>query len=135
MKTNSIKTAKGALTLIEPGIIKLILKENTEWGLEDAIETHKANLKLSNGKKYCVYHIASRFFIPTKEAQKYATSKECTDYRIAAAFIVGNSGVRVFANLFLKFFKSKSPSRIFKSEKEALIWLRSMYSQTTIASE
>ena len=126
MKDSTIHTKKGTLKLIEPGIIKLTLKADIEWDLEDAKETHAANLKLSNGEKFCVFFVANRFFVPSKEAQLYVTSKECTDFRVASAFIVRNHGVMVFANLFIRFFKSRTPFRIFKDEEPALEWMRSL---------
>lgn len=36
MKKQTIKTKKGSVTLIEPGIIKFSLKENAELDLVDA---------------------------------------------------------------------------------------------------
>lgn len=131
MKAATIHTKKGTLKLIEPGIIKFTLKADIEWTLEDAKETHAANLKLSNGGKFCVFLIATRFFVPSKEAQHFIASKECTDYRVASAFIVRNHGLMVFANLFIQFFKSKTPIRIFKEEEEALKWMRELYQKAT----
>lgn len=129
MISKTIHTKKGSVTLIEPGIIKFSVKENVEWTLPDAKETHRANLKLSNGGKFCVYMNVSHFFIPTREAQLFATSKECTDYRVAAAFVVKNAGVKIFANLFVKFLKSKAPTRLFTTEKEAMAWMRKRYNE------
>lgn len=111
---------------MEPGIIKLSLKENVEWTLEDAKETHKANLELSQGEKFCIYMNASKFFIPSKEAQQFISSKEVTVHRLGAAFVVKNAGLKLLANLFVKFFKSNSPTRIFTSEDEAFKWMRKL---------
>ncbi len=130
MQPTTIHTKKGTLKLIEPGIVKLTLKENITWTLEDAKETHEANLKLTNSGKYCVYFLGSRFFIPTQEAQQYAISKECTDHRVAVAFVPKKLGLLLFANLFMKTFKSKSPSKVFKSEDAALKWLRETYKKS-----
>ncbi len=124
MKKPTIHTKKGTLTLIESGIIKMVLKENSEWNLEDAKETHEANLKLSDGKKFCLCLIANKFFIPTKEAQAYISSKECTDYRIASAFVIKNTAMKLLGNLFVKVFKSKSPTQLFSSEEDAMKWMR-----------
>ena len=132
MKYQSIKTRKGNLTLIETGIIKLTLKENAEWNLDDAMETHKANLKLSNGGKFCVLLNASHFFIPTNEAQAFIASKECTDYRVAAAYVVKNLGLQLLGNLFIRTF-SKNATRIFKTEEAALKWLRVEYKNAIAA--
>jgi hypothetical protein len=129
MKAQTIHTKKGRVTLLESGIIRFALNENAEWTLQDAKETHKANLELSKGGKFCVYMNVTRFFIPTKEAQKFISTKECTDYRIGAAFVVKNSGVKVFANFFIKFFKSKTPIRLFNKEEEALTWMRKIYNE------
>ncbi len=129
MKSKTIYTKKGSSTLIEPGIIRFSLKENVEWALEDAKETHKANMELSNGEKFCVYMIASRFFIPTKEAQEFISTKECTDYRVGAAFVVKNAGLKILGNLFVKYFKSRSPSRLFTSEDTAMKWMRKLLNE------
>ncbi|HEY4800580.1 MAG TPA: hypothetical protein VII99_15990 [Bacteroidia bacterium] len=132
MKNRIIHTKKGKLRLIEPGIIQFILNENIEWDLKDAIETHKANLELSDGEKFCLIHIVNRFFIPSKKAQQFVTSKECTDKRIAVAFLVKNTAMKLFTNFFIRFFKSRTPMRLFTSEAAALKWLRSEYKKATI---
>lgn len=129
----TIKLKKGAVTLLEPGIIRFTLNANVMWELEDAIETHKANLKLTNNGKYFVFIHGKHFFLPSKEAQKYAASKTVTDHRMAAVFVVANPGLQIFATLFQKFFKSKSPTRIFKSEAEALTWMRDQYKKIAAA--
>ena len=126
IKAPTLNTKKGTLTLVEPGIVKFQLKENIEWNLEDAKETHAANLSLNKGEKFCMYMNTSRFFIPTKEAQLFVASKECTDYRIGVAFITKNIGLRLFANLYIKFFKSKRPARLFSNEAEAFKWMRGL---------
>lgn len=88
-------------------------------------------MELSGGKKFCVYMNISRFFIQSKEAQQFTTSRECTDFRIGAAFVVKNAGVKIFANLFMRFFKSKTPMRLFNGEEDALIWMRTMNEEAT----
>lgn len=129
MKSSTIKTKKGSVTLVEPGIIHFKLNENAEWTLTDAKETHKANLELSEGGKFFVYMIAKHFFRPTKEAQEFIGTKECTDHRIAAVFVVPNSGMKLLATLFQRFFKSKSPTHIFKTEAEAFKFMRDTYKE------
>lgn len=131
MGNPNIRLKKGSVTLIEKGIIKFALNENAEWSLEDAIETHQANLKLSQGGKYCVYMNSTRFFIPSKESQQFVTSKECTKYRVAAAFVIKNKGVQLFFNLFIKLFKSKSPIKMFHSEEQAMKWMRKLYQEAS----
>ena len=133
MRKPSIITQKGTVSLIEPGIMKLTLKENTEWTLEDAKETHKANLQLSKGERFCVLLNVTHFFIPSNDAQAYISSKECTDYLIASAFVVKILGMQLLGNLFLRAFKSKSSTRIFKNEDEALKWLRDLYKKAMMA--
>jgi len=108
MNTQSVKTKKGSATLLEPGIIKYTLKDHSEWTLDDAREIHAANMQLSNGGKYFTFMHAKKIFLPTKEAQEFIASKECTDHRIAAVLVVQNTGIKLLANLFIKFFKSKS---------------------------
>lgn len=124
---NTIKTGKGSVTLVEQGIIRYQLKENTEWTLKEAKECHAANLRLSEGERYFTYMKAKKFFIPTKEAQQFIASKECTKHRIAAVLVVENKGLQLLATLFIRLFQSKSPSYIFKTEAEAMKWMRAEY--------
>jgi hypothetical protein len=131
MKANTIKLKKGHVTLVEPGIIRFALNENIEWTLEDAKETHRANLELSNNGKFFIYMIAKHFFLPTKEAQAYITAKPRTDHRIASVFVVPNAGMKLLVTIFKRFFKSNSPTVIFKSEAEALKWMRTTYKEAT----
>lgn len=127
MTNKTLHTAKGTMTLMEPGIIRVVLKENIEWTLKDAKETHEANLKLASGGKYCVYFIGNKFFIPTNEAQKYTMSKACAEYRLGAALVPQNLGLLLFANLFVKVFaKGKNPAKVFRKEKDAMKWMREL---------
>lgn len=131
MNSKSIKVKKGKITLLEPGIIQFVLDGHSEITLDDMKETHQANMKLNNGGKYFTYMVAKKFFIASKEAQKFIASKECTDHRIAAVLVVHNTGLQILATLFIKFFKSESPSYIFKTEAEALKWMRAEYKKYT----
>lgn len=127
MSTKTIKTKKGSATLLEPGIIKYTLNDHSEWTLADAKETHAASIKLSNEGKYFTFMHAKKIFLASKEAQEFIASKECTDHRIAAVLVVQNNGIKLLATLFIKFFKSKSPSMIFSTEAQAFNWMRAEY--------
>jgi len=131
MSNPTIKTKKGIHTLVEPGIIRFSLNENIEWSLEDAKESHAANMKLSNGGKYIVYMNLNRFIIPSNEAMAFISSKTVTDYRIAGCFVIENAAMILIGNLFNRFFKKATPSMMFKNEAEAFKWMRAEYKRAT----
>ncbi|HEY4800581.1 MAG TPA: hypothetical protein VII99_15995 [Bacteroidia bacterium] len=131
MTKEIIYLKKGSVSIIEKGIIRFTLNENAVWELPDAKETHKANLKLSKGKKFCQLYDGKHFFIPDKKALAFSSSKICTNHRIAMAIVIKKLGLQIFADHFIHNFKSKSPTRIFRSKALALKWLRNEYKKAS----
>jgi len=131
MEQKTILTKHGKLILLEPGIIQFSVNENTALNLEDAKELHRAHLELSNQGKHGVYMNIKKFFIASKEVQKFSVSKEVTDFHIGTAILISNKAVRLLGSFFIKFYKSGAPTRIFNKEAEALEWLRIKLKEAT----
>lgn len=121
----TVHTKKATHLLMEKGIISMTVNENERLELEDAKESHRVNLELSEGGKFCVLLNAKKFFLPSSEAQQFIAGKECTRHRLASAFIVNSLSMRLLGNYYIRFFSNSTPSRFFKNEREALPWLRS----------
>ncbi len=134
MNISRIKTKKGTHLLLEPGIIQFTADKISNWDIEDAKESHQANLTLSKGGKYCLYVSASIIFNPDTKAKEFVDSKICTDYRIALAYAPKSIAMRLIAQSYLLFIKNKSTSRVFQREADALQWLRDKYKEAIRSS-
>lgn len=122
----AIRLKKCQLTLIEtePPIIKMEVEIQEFLEADDIREVRKANLELSEGKSFCVLLDASKgYFNVSPEANKLLVSKEYTQTRKAAAFLVRSLATRLAGNFFMR-LKPGSQTRLFANEEDALHWLK-----------
>jgi hypothetical protein len=111
--------------LVEPGIIKLLIQEDSILDLEDVLEMRRENLKLVGGKKFCVLlDTRPGYFTTSPEAIKMMASKEYQKTRKATAIIVHSLATRIVGNFFKSLHATESPTRLFNKEEDALLWLR-----------
>lgn len=115
---------KFAITKLTKSIFKLEAFEGIELLLEDVMDMHKAFLELSQGKKYAVLMDATKYFSPSDKARAKIASKQFTNIRYATAFVVASLANRLIGNLFIRFNKPATPTRIFNNETSALEWLK-----------
>jgi len=122
-----IKLTKSLQTLIEtdPPIIKMEAAENEFFELEDIKEIHEANLKLSNGKPFCVLLDTSKgHFSVSPKANELLASTEYAKTRRATAMVVNSLATKMAAYFFIRFNKPPTPTRVFTQAEEALKWLK-----------
>lgn len=122
-----IQLKKSLHTLIEinPPIIKMEADEHEFLEVEDIERIREINLKLSEGKPFCILLDTSKgYFNTSPEANKLLASKEFAEKRMASAFIAKSLATKLASNFFIKFNKPLTPTRVFSSEKEALKWLK-----------
>ena len=66
----------------------------------------------------------SKVWQVSSNARAYSSSPEVDKMNIAMAILAGYSlTTTIIANFFIKFNKPKTPTKIFKNEKDALDWL------------
>lgn len=126
---NKIRLNKSVHTLLgtEPPIIKMEVDEHEFLEVEDIEAVRKVNLELSEGKPFCVLLDTSKgYFNVSPDANKLLTSKAYTKNRLAAAFIVKSLPARLAGNFFMTLGKGHNVAKMFSTEKEALVWLKSM---------
>lgn len=110
---------------MEDGIIRVDGREGEYIELNDALEMRAANLKLSNGKPFCLLmNGVSDYYTYSPEAKTLFASKEYCLLRKATAFVVDSLSVRMMAAFFIKMNKPLSPTQIFSTEAEAIEWLK-----------
>jgi len=124
-EVRSIELSKSRHTLIEPGIILMLVKEGEFFEEEDAEKSHQAHLELSDGQPFCILlDTMNGFFNVSPEAKKRIASKEYAQHLKASAFVVTSLPARLTGNFFIRFLKPASPTHLFGKQSEALEWLR-----------
>ena len=83
------------------------------------------SLRLSFTKKesFPIFIDASRVTSVSKEARDFFSDKKATSYVKAAAILAPSIIARILANFFLGFGKPNTPTRVFTTEKDAIVWL------------
>lgn len=127
ISTTEIKLKKSTHFLLEPGLVRMNGKEGEYIELEDAIEMREANLKLSQGKPFCLLMSdLSGYYTFSPDARRLLASREYYELRKAVAFVVNSLATKLISQAFIRMNKPKSPTKIFSNERDALEWLREM---------
>jgi hypothetical protein len=112
-------------TLLEPGIIRITVTENAILDLNDVLAMRQKNLELNAGKNFCIlWDSLSTHFTIDPEALHRMASAEYLETRKAAAILVNSLAGKLVGNFFKSLTNGQSPTRLFNSETEALLWLR-----------
>ncbi len=124
---NTIILKKTVHHLVEtdPPIIKMEVNEHEFLDVEDVLAIREVNLEFSEGKPFCVLLDTSKgYFNVSPEANKLLTSKEYSEKRMAAAFVVSSLASRLAGNFFIRMGGRYHHTRLFSEEAEALKWLK-----------
>lgn len=115
-----------AFYYIEDNVLFMRGKKGADINLHEAIKGVEARKKLQQGEKMLVLIDTSKVFQSSKEARDYGAKKEVTDMSLAMAILAGNSLASIMiGNFFIKFNNPAIPTKLFKSETDALEWLKS----------
>lgn len=100
-------------------------KEGEYIELEDAIQMREANLKLSEGKPFCLLMSGlTSYYTFSPEAKELLAGKEYSALRKAVAFVSNSLATKLIIEAFIRFNKPQSPSKTFACEQEAIAWLK-----------
>lgn len=116
----------GTLTLLEDRIILLETDEHVIVGMDEMQEIRKVNHELSDGQPYCVLTKTGAFSSYSKEMLDASKTYEYSKNRIALAIIANNLAVKMMTNAYIRMRKPPIPTKSFRSEEEAINWLRKM---------
>src|ERR1700758_2121498 len=107
----------------EQSILYCVFSDNLEIDLNVAVHCVKERIDFSNNKSYCCLIDMRNLKFITKEAREYLAT-EGSKYVIAGALVTDSPLSNALANIFLLINKPPVPTKLFSSEKEALIWLK-----------
>ncbi|WP_045463323.1 DUF7793 family protein [Sporocytophaga myxococcoides] len=110
---------------IDNGIIFINhLTENLS--LEAAKEIVKQRLKLCYGEKFPLVLDLRKLKSIDKASREYLSRPECIEKLCAGAFIVESLFQEITGTLYLNLHKPPIPAKLFRKEKEAIEWIKSL---------
>ena len=124
-----MKTSIGTMWIDRSGVLWHRLDIGVLVTEEHAEETLQAVRELTGGKPVpAIVDIRGAAFADRAARDGFA-GDDSTSVELATALIVDNAFSNRLANLYLKMSKPHRPVRMFTSEKEALVWVRTYLPQ------
>ena len=117
-------TRTGRHWLDEGGILRVVTFPGMEDTLEDAKRNVAAAAKLSGGKPRPILIDMRALKAQSREVRAYYNGPESRKVLCAIAILVDSPMSRMIGNFFLGFNKTDVPTKLFRSEDEALAWLK-----------
>jgi hypothetical protein len=118
-----VRTKKAVISYDHKGILKVVLSDFDEIGLEDVVEQRKILTELTKGDPHVLLAIAGRRTSATREAREYS-SANIPEGRLAEAILIKSLPVRLLGKFYININKPVVPTRMFDNEAEALTWLK-----------
>lgn len=122
-----IDLPEATISVPEYGIMKIHIKVEDEFTIENSMAIVKARTKLADGRKMAMlYTTETKFVIPSKEVREYVATEKRSELVIADAFVIGSLAQRLAVRFFIRFNKPVRPTRFFDNEESAIEWLRTI---------
>ncbi len=121
---NSISTKCAQITLIEKGILRVTLFQNSEIDLEESKAMQKAASEITKGQKYSALIDARVQVTLSSEAREWGSSVESLKDTIAQAILVESLANKLIGNFIIQFHKPIAKTKLFSNETLAIEWLR-----------
>ncbi len=101
------------------------VKGDGDFSLANTEDTFQAISKVKGEQKIYILIDArpiSYDYIP-KETLAFLANNSYVKYQIKLAILINNPGLHLLSNFYLKFFKPKTNTKVFKTRSSALTWL------------
>ena len=112
------------IRLGEDGIVYIKTKPRVDMDRADAEEGIRACGAMCGGKLRPALVDLSNLKSMTREARLYFAGPETAAAQSAAALVIKSPLTKAIGNFFMGLNKPLIPTRLFTSETEALVWLR-----------
>ena len=119
-----VNLPEASISLREDGIVHVHYNENTELDIPLQMKMLEIFQEITDRKLSPFLITASDGLIVTKEARDNAITIEEISPCYGTAVIVNNLAYVLIANFYLKVNKPKRPYQIFKTEEDAIVWLK-----------
>ena len=81
-------------------------------------------LKMAGKETFCVLADLRLNISSTPEARKFGANNPYMKHHLAYAMLADSTPVILLSNFFIRVNSPKIPTRLFKNEDEAIVWLR-----------
>lgn len=127
-KTISIVNSKIELVHLEDGLMKIHCPDEAHIDIED-IKAYVDFMAEKYGDKKFYNIVTFGLYVHiTPEARRYAATPESNRFTLADAFVLKSLSLRILGNFYLKMDKPSVPTKLFKDEEEARVWIDSLRS-------
>ena len=123
MNTEVITTRTAKISQIAEEILRVEVLESSDVKEEDALENYLACKKMARGRKVAILIDSRTQTTASNEARAFSSGAEVSKLVIARAILIDSLAVKLLGNFYILVNKPHSPTRLFKEEKEAMVWL------------
>ena len=121
-----IKLTVADVWLDDEDIIRMEFHPTKAHRQKDAEEVTAAHVELSNNEKRPVLADLRNVTVGAdKDARNYYATEESSRLKTAMAILTNSRAQRTFGSIYIYLTRPPYPTRLFKSESEALAWLAS----------
>jgi hypothetical protein len=120
---NISETRATRISLCDDGIVRVMLKKNSEIGVQQAKENIQAYSDIAAGNKYAfIFYCENDNVVYSEEARTYAKNNEALFPKICMAVLVKTLAHKLVANFYFKFHKPAYPYKVFDKLADAEAW-------------
>ena len=124
MLTNEAIEIESGTLYVQDEIMCLRIKKDVEIDVHHAKEGLEIRVELQQGKPMLALVDSRDMLNMTRDARAFiADFEKKHNLNIALAILSDSLATNIVANFFIKFNKPVAPTKIFKTEKQALEWL------------
>jgi hypothetical protein len=124
---DKIKLEVGEISLIEEGILKIVITKEEEILISD-IENYLEAVNIAGkGKLFCNMIVVNHYVTIDSATRKFMASKKCLSHTVADAFVVNSIALKIIGNFYIQMDKPARPTKIFNNENDAFVWLKSQW--------
>lgn len=124
MSQPTIDLRSQVIWLDEDGIVHVKLKPHLHVGLADAMEAIQEITALCQGTKRPTVVDMTELRSMDRNARAYFAGPDTANTESAAALLVSSPLSHTIGNFFLGLNQTLFPTRLFRSEADAIAWLR-----------
>lgn len=119
------ETQTAQISLCDDGIMRVMLKKDSEIDLVKTRENIQAYIDLIEGRKYAyIFYGEDDSVVYTDEARKSAKENEKLFPKTCVAVLVKSLAHRMIANFYFNVYKPGYPFKVFDKMKDAEAWCK-----------
>lgn len=119
------KETKNSFLRYSNNILFIKIKERAEITIESVQEEYDSQKTLVGNDEYVVLIDGAKNFMMPLDARKYMANHQIPNWKATAIVSNNNLSTHLIANFYLKTNKPIVPTKLFKYEEGALVWLKS----------